>query len=870
MLRVSSLYGICLGCSLAVGGVRADANLLINADMSKDDGIGFPVGWSYRYVGTGKVAGSSISSLDDGVFSICFPNKLYLVQNPLTLVPGERYRMSAEVRTAKLPADGMRLGVWDLSWAKESWSKPFPSDTDGRWVPVVWEGVVQGSRTNGYNFAVAGQTGSDPATRLEMRNLRFEAQTDRARALSRPLGKDALKTFPSRIVPIDPKISQLPQDGCDMTFYWPGRLRKGYRLVAAVDGKDLPPVEFGDRQRAKVRIGTLSVGRHALKVRVVDGKGRAVAENDYPLRAIAAVSRGYEGRKLNNFVTELVNSSLRNGETAFHLPKDSWVWISFGESESAKGCIDDSCIPSVRRYEGERYNETMRYLSAGKHVIHVTGAQKGDRLRIHMVKPLLTSGCRMDNRPCSQNTALFCYSLDFSKRFFLPSYNAMEHYHWANPPELAAFYDCRGLTVVSAEDLGYLDPRRLDVDKCYRAIAETYAGRHGVDIEVDENGIGAPRPSHVNYAEVCWRMIGENPNRAINTDWCDAPNYIFETPSIETSEIAAIVNSGNGRGMLYPEIYSACLSDPQKAYDWEHHFSRFAHSAIDMVPAAKESIMYYFAAYVDFGAWSDYPCPEGDLKSHYAHFVRNIALQPEFEGTIGGLAFGAISHCEEEIARWMARVIRYYAVEGGTGDLNAEYGFKYLPGLVKDPDFVHGLKDWTVESAEGGGVTAGKVKGYGCDVQKRKKVPEGTGDGVAVFTRSAKSPNRLFQRVSGLVPGKYYSLIYCTADRDNLDRRDGKFGPVSMMAALEGAEEVKDLRYRHIADWQGKVRMTLHRHVFKATKDSQRLVFSDWNADGSAEAPVGSRCVLNYIIFRPYYVENESEVLELAEFFKGR
>lgn len=863
-----------LATAIAVAGSShafAGGNLLFNPDMSRDDGVGFPLGWSYRYTGTGKVAGSSIVPGGDGEFTIRFPNQLYLVQNGLALVPGERYRISAEVRTSGLSGGkGMRFGVWDLSWDKEEWSEPFPSDTRGAWVPVSWEGIVQGSRTNGYNFSVAGTTGSDPSARLDMRKLRFEAVSEAAKQGSRPLDGSLLKTFPSRIVPIDPKLGRIPPDGCEMTFYWPGRLQDGYRLVAAVDGRELPAATFGERRRAKVRVGALTVGRHGLSVRIEDAKGGTVAKNDYPLRVIAAVKPGYAGKKLNNFVTEVFNGRLRNGETPFHLPKDTWTWISFEGAKTAEGCLDNSCLVTVKRREGERYNEAMRFLAAGDHVLHVTGAREGDRLRIHMVKTLSTTGYNVDRRPCSQNQGLFVYSLAFAKRFFLPSFNTTEHYHWKNPTDRAGFYAERGIAVNSCENLGYLDPRRLDVGKCYQAMTDTYAWRHGFDLEIDESGIGAPRTSHANFAEACWRMVGERPAQCIHSDWCDAPNYIYETPAIEASEISAIVNSGDGRGMLYPEIYSACLADPQRAYDWEHHFSRFARSAIDMVPAAKDSVLYYFAAYIDLGSWSDYPCPEGDLKAHYAHFVRTIALEPEFDGTIGGLAFGAIPHCEEEVARWMAKVIRYYAVEGGTGDLNAEYGFRYLPGLVKDPDFVRGLAAWKAEPAADGGLAAEKIKDYGTRVQGRKKVPAGTGDGVAVFTRSAKGPNRLSQEIAGLEPGRYYSLLYCTADRDNLAKPGGKHGNVSFLASLEGSADVKDLRFRHVVDRRDGVRLVVHRQVFKATAERQRLVFSDWNADGTPEAAVGSRCTLNYVIFRPYYVENEAEVAELAAFFQGR
>ena len=154
-------------------------------------------------------------------------------------------------------------------------------------------------------------------------------------------------------------------------------------------------------------------------------------------------------------------------------------------------------------------------------------------------------------------------------------------------------------------------------------------------------------------------------------------------------------------------------------------------------------------------------------------------------------------------------------------------------------------------------------------MQGRQKVPKGTGDGMAVFTRSAKGPNELSQTVTGLKPGKYYSLLYCTADYDDISAKKGVKPVVAFNAELVGGEEVKDLRFRHCVDTR-KVRQIVHRHVFKAAADTHELVFRDWESAAERAGEVGGRRALNYVILRPYYVENESEVAELAEFFQGR
>lgn len=852
-----------------------DGNLLLNADLSLDDGLGFPQGWAFRYEGVGMSKGYSIKPHKDGSFSLKFPKKIYFVQYPLILVSGETYRVSAEVRTTKIGGSGVRIGMWDGHWSRQWWTNPLPSDTKGEWKKVEWTGQLHTPWTNEFTFAIAGAMGDDPETRADIRNLKCEALSPIAKSRSRPIKHDALVKLPARIVPIDPKLAQCPSEGCEMTFYWAGRRQPelgGCRLVAAVDGRELGPVAFGERNRAKVKIGRQKVGAHALKVRVEGPDGAKLAENEYAIRVVAALNGKFKLRKLNNLVSELVNGQLKDGDTEFALPHESWVWISFEGADAARGCLDNCCIPVVRKRDGERRVETMRQLAGGKHVLHVSGAGTGGRLRIHMVKELTTKFYHMDLLPCSQNQRLFVYSLDFEERFRVNSFNCVNPHGWTDTSGIeAGYYMERGYNIRPSVKMGFIDPRRFDVEKCYQGLAGSESWQKGFDICIDENGIRAPRICHVNFGEAVWKMMGERPGQALQVCYLDSPASVFEQEDIETTEIAAIVNSGNGRGLILPEAYSAALSDPQKAYAWERHFASFAQSAIDLVPAARDSIQYYFAAYIDLGSWSDYPCPEADLKAHYAHFVRSIALNPEFDGTIGGLAYGGVWHGEEEIVRWMAKVYRHYAVEGRTDDICEAYGIRYLPGFVKNPDFAEGLGKWIARPAEDGGLVATTIANYGRRVQGRQKVPNGTGDGVAVFTRSAKRPNELSQKLTNLEPGKYYSLLYCTADYDDIAARKGVKPKVAFNADLVGAKEVRDLRFRHCVDGKkSKPVLIVHRHVFKAAADSHVLTFRDWETPTERVGEVGRRRALNYVIFRPYYVENEAEVDELANFFQGR
>ena len=130
-------------------------------------------------------------------------------------------------------------------------------------------------------------------------------------------------------------------------------------------------------------------------------------------------------------------------------------------------------------------------------------------------------------------------------------------------------------------------------------------------------------------------------------------------------------------------------------------------------------------------------------------------------------------------------------------------------------------------------------------------------------------PNRLEQRLSGLEPGRYYALIYCTADYDDVMKRGGDKVEEAFSSALEGATELKELAFtRHkqsSAKGAGgrKIRLVIDRRVFRADAKEATLAFTDWKSPGESGAPAGTRRVLNYVVFRPYYCEGEKDIVFL-------
>ena len=843
------------------------AAILFNADFAKRDGFGLPVGWD---VVIGELTDVSYRTLGGGVIelSLAEGKGVHLRQGPIKLKSGGRYRFGAEVKTSGLGGADVRFGLWDFGWSKTLKTEAFPGDTRGGWRRVSWEGTVhENRREQGYSFAIIATDVPKGGAKVLIRNMAIEPLDDASAAAAAQVPDQFRTPMPVRIVPVSPRLLQFPAAGAPLVFYWPGRPEGGVascRLSAAIDGGSPLIAPFGPDGRATVAVGKLAPGKHGLSVAVTDASGATLMTNAYSLVAVAPAPKGPKGRRLNNFVTELARMPLKNGTVKFFRAEPGWTWISAGrasDNPDARGFLDGSALPALHAYDGEPYLETMRHLPAGWHTLKLGGVTGGGTLRVHAGKAIFMRKGSFVDEP-TRLKSIYLYNLPFRKRFIAGTVNTVNWKGLATmPAEEKAFYFERGIKLCEELRFGPVAPERDDREASYNVL-NSAGWQQGCDLEIDENALGASMLSHVNTSENCWRLLGERPGQKLDTDWCDAPVHPFYMRWVHASEIAAIINSGNGTGRLIPECYTPVLKTAAESDVYIDRFAQFIARSIDYVPAARGSTVLYAATYIDHGDWCDYPCPEGDSKAMFSRMYHQFATRPDFADNAGtaqsGVWFG-----EEEVRRWVARCIRHYALEGGTNDLAAAYGYPWNPGFVANCDFADGLDGWTVSAAAAGGVVAEQLKGYGTGTQGRKKVPRGTGDGVATFRTTAAGVNRVSQRLKGLEPGACYSLMFVTVDPAALKTSPKENPPTAFSARLEGASEVPGLRFRHFR----RFKTVLHRYVFKAESPEATLVLSDRGDNGEALAE-GSRQSLNWIVFRKYYVENPDEVDEIVELLK--
>jgi hypothetical protein len=877
------LFAIVASSALALA---AGENLIVNPDLSQFDEVGTIRGWK-RHLKKRLVTTIDVQSNGDGAFRVSAKGEHYAIlqQTGIGLVPGGRYRLSYELRTegdkGGRPQFFIHDGNW--KWGEEQNGPKAPDSTNGQWLPLEKTVVAQdGAGGIGHVLSIhCLQSNGPKEVCFEIRNLRLEAVDAKTAAKSRPKECRALK---ARIVPVDPLLTAVDPDNASMTFFWPGVPvcgRTNCCVTAHIDDKPYSNASLDARGYATVAFGRIEQGRHRLRVVIRDSGGKWLAADEYSIEARHPIPEKSIGRKLNNFVRELINCPLKNGEVEFTCARDGWVWIYFGkvsdgaDADSLRGFLDGASSPVVLRRDGELYLETQRWLAAGKHRLCVVGAKPGRTLKIHAVKTIWGSAPKnLSSAPCDFSQ-VFSYTLPFARRFSLIStlntIGKADRYLDGRDNAGAEFFRERGIALRGTDKLSPTHKTRNDLDEL-TAFLKSGNWRIGHTVVVDENFPDPETAQGVNFSEAIWRLFREDNAHRVNVFYCGdtATGGYFKNPEVNVSEIAAVVNTGMGTGLLCPECYAPVGKDRASLDQYIDGYANFVQSAERMVPAAKGATLIYGSGYIDLFDYSPYICPESDIKAQYSELIRAVATDPRFEGC-AGIGFGGGACCEEEFRRWGTKVTRHYALEGATDDLAARYGYKWTPGFVKNADFQDGEANWTFRPAAGGSIVLESIKKYGKQYQARIGVSDGYGDTVATFKTSPNGANEVRQEIFGLEPGRYYALHFAVADKGTLKACEGvpPVVPRFFSARLEGAERVAELCYEHLRRGRmapgaakNKASLRSYRFVFKAKHPDATLVLADCAPDGRLNES-GVELSLNYIIFRPYYVESESEVAEI-------
>lgn len=859
----------------------AVVNLFCNPDYSEDDGLGRDNCWTLYHNGVQSV---SARALTDGEWELTArePKNGYFRQAPVTLVPGARYRLSAEVKCDLPPGAAFSLDI-ENHWFGKNIRVPVPQSTKGAWQKISWEGAMIDSRdVKDYSIGWVARAGQGGSASIRIRTICLEPLDTAAIEGSRPLDARERVKIPARIVPIDPLLTRVNPEAAVFTCYWPGIPAGGVSncmLKGTILGRNIS-TQLDANGRGRLDFGQLGGEEARLDLEVVDLKGKGLRKDSYRVKFTKPKDlKGPEGRRLNNLVVEIANGDLRNGKTSFFRQGDGFVWISFtaadgGVEHTARGYLDGSAEAIVKFDPDERYTESMRFVKAGWHVLTITGAQAGSRMRIHAVPWLGVSlwGVRLpDGGPCSFDEDCHIFTTPFMRRYRLPAANmASACGHRFDDPAnpTARFLAARGMLLFGVAD--YRSTWVVDRDVARRAFRDGMWMR-GWGVMVDEMCIHEPRSHHAAVADTLWDMYNECPERQVHIYLADANRYAFDDEKVHASELAALANTG---GFMMPELYATATKEIVGVDAAVNHYAEVKRSAERFVPAMKGKFYLHMSPYTGLGHWTSATYPEVDLKHQYAYLMYRLVTDPRFADA-GGLGGGPTAYCEEELIRWTGRCFRYYGIEGGRENLAEQFGYVRLPGLIDNADFDRGLEGWTIES---GDVAPQNYRGLGKLFEARVRAREGEGDNVAVFTTKTGVPARISQVLKGVRDGEYYTVMFALGNADALEHPVTTKPPRAFAVRMDGGVCIKDLtihyrirRSQHIlnAPKDSVGYLNTYRYVFRATGTEARLIFEDRD-DMGISAPEGTRQFINYIVVRPFYHEDDDDIAELIKVIKGR
>ena len=775
----------------------------------------------------------------------------------LPLVPGEKYRFGAYVRTNGGIARDSRLILYNNKWSKEVSAGNIPVNTNGQWKKLETTVTLPPSSNSRYSFMFYLPAGGN----IEVCKPFLEGVSPRAIAETFP-AKSYLEKM-RRIYPVTPLLTEIEAGKPQVTFSFAcpldGTMADYFcRLrVAGSDGKwgKWLRFEIPEDRQIKTAFPAMTPGKGELQIEVVrKNDNKVILANRYDVVFLAPLPPFKEVRK-NNLVTELIYTSLMNGKYRFVNPRNGWVYIGFRNGgKKVTASMNGKVI--VRHREGSDLLETMRYLPRGEHEFTVAGAGVSNGKVIVRTVPEILLFPLFVSQKYDKNA--FAHDRNFYRKYLWPNINNnLLTFGW-NPKtdwerELGKELDDRGIRRMGSNGFGAL--QWLDQDLMRANMAGNWTTISTVGRAVDETDAKASAQLLHTYAEVCWDYY--HWNKFVYLWLANTTNYL-NYPPVHAQLISGASHIGDGKGKLLMETYVETTPDLKSLQNYYKLVSRHFENAKKSTPDAPERMMLIMSGLITNGAWNCNAYPQSDIKYAWDYFFHLVATTPEAKG-LYGIGCYNIRYTDEENARWLALLLRHYAIEGNTEMLSPKYGIVYNTGAVVNGDFKEGLKGWEAIPAEEGSIKPRTVGGYGFVQLKRRGIGHGNGNTVVQLTRSAKAPNKLKQTLKNLTPGKLYSFFYVSSDADQLQKGIKGKSEFALEAELEGAEIIPELSYefRNPPEYLKfkRFEVVTRKIVFRAKAPEVKVTIRDWKDEKTPGAPIGGKRLVNFIGVSVYYAE---------------
>ena len=675
---------------------------------------------------------------------------------------------------------------------------------------------------------------------VEVADISLEALSDDAKAGSKPSAA-ATAAYRPRIYPWKPLLAQIPADTRTAEFRFSGELPEGTsaadcKVLAKTEGAavaaELPLAEF-----VKIVVPPDAPDAGKIEVSLVGKDGATLVGGTYRYRVRQEKRVSTAGhRKLNNFVTEVLNAEVDSDSATFRFStvRDGWTYLKVEGGGRPTVVLDGRTVVEPSWDAAE----TFRNVERGEHEIAVSGAN-GGRVVVRSVVETL------NYPPCCDSLVKEnpSYGWDFFKKHVMPNSTTQdggnipkEHRaeFFAHGGEWLSNFVAAKHIKTSEELVGIISGSSRFTDDCYCGTT------------MDEFYLRSPDMIERYGGGLKLFAAADSGEKRIYTWLIGKPG----TDGLSREFLSTVFNVSRGRGKALVEVYCRTKATEELARQYLVGYLADTMAKFkECHPDAAASTGLILGNFNQIPVICAVHHPEVDYKYYLDMQLNYMANDPAFEG-LGCTGYWGSYYGDHEMHRWSMALLRHYCIEGRTDMLSGRHGFSYIPGLLRNGDFRGSFDAWNVV----GDVTLDAHPGLGANSQRRWGDVEGVGDTFASFRRGADSANVASQRVKGLVPGRKYCLQAATFDAK--DMKAGRVAPRHFALSVEvsdGAEILPSLSWVHV-DGRTKLsaknsgaRINLHHVVFVARAAEATVTISD------AAANPGETLGVNAVSLNPYY-----------------
>ena len=453
-----------------------------------------------------------------------------LRQSGITLLPGEKYRLSATIKTQNFSCERGLFVVHNDGWKIDWGFQEFPANSD--WTRIESEIIIDDSRSGLYGAAVAlFKTQGE----ISFADIRLEALTEIGKQKSfSPLGS-CQDRF---LVPLEPSLANIPNDQKTLPLFWGYPITDKTTCEVVLDEKTLPPLEFVN-QIASIPLTQASPGQHHVQARVLSQTGEELGRYEFRFQKIIPPPVASDVKRLNSLVTELLNQSIDQDlvEFSFVQSRDGWIYFELNGTPAGELYLNSE---KLALFPGPYAAlEARSRLPRGVHQLSVKNSV-GALLIVRSIPELFKyPTCYNSYVPGNGK-----YDWDFHQKYvldacttlngaFLPEENRQEakdrNLEWF--PNLGVSRDVETLT-----------PAEL-IEKFSRS--DRFTDPAGRGVTMDELFFYRAASGLVNYAAAL-RGLPNPDKKAIYTWFVGNPAI----PGLHHNFMSAAMNAGNDRGFM--------------------------------------------------------------------------------------------------------------------------------------------------------------------------------------------------------------------------------------------------------------------------------------------------------------------------------